>query len=326
MRAVVIGASGHIGNALVRALLDRKDEVTACGRRSSPPANLADLAVRYLPGDFDRPGQLDRWIAGHDLVIDAAAPYPIDAFVLADRNGDPIAQAERRTRRLIDSLFKHNANLAYISSFVTLTHPRSNAQQLQMRTMRLAYPYFEVKEFIEAQIVDAARHGLRAVIVNPTYCLGPWDLRDRQRCMLPALVRGEPVPSIDGTLDIIDVRDVAAGLIAATEAKLYGKPTMLGGHKISTRQLFSRVCEIAGVTRSVFRTPSSLALAGTYLVEVMSRMIGQQAPLPSVALVILATFDFAIGESALLELGITPRPLSETLADAIKWYRQIGYC
>ena len=58
--------------------------------------------------------------------------------------------------------------------------------------MRLAYPYFEVKEFIEAQIVDAARHGLRAVIVNPTYCLGPWDLRDRQRCLLHALVRGAP--------------------------------------------------------------------------------------------------------------------------------------
>jgi hypothetical protein len=28
----------------------------------------------------------------------------------------------------------------------------------------------------------------------------------------------------------------------------------------------------------------------------------------------------------LSELGITPRPLSETIVDAINWYRQIGYC
>src|SRR5579871_6171014 len=62
MKALVIGASGHVGNAITRALLDRKWQVTACGRHKDPPINLAGLPVTYLAGDADTPGQLDRWV------------------------------------------------------------------------------------------------------------------------------------------------------------------------------------------------------------------------------------------------------------------------
>lgn len=327
MRALVIGASGHIGNAVVRALLDRKYEVTACGRRSTPPVNLAGLPVRYSPGDADEARQLERWIAGHDIVIDAAGPYPVSAFLLTSQAvQDPIAHAERRTRWLIEALYKHDARLAYISSFVTLARPRTRAQRLQAQMMRLVHPYFEVKELIESQIVDAARRGLHAVIVNPTYCLGPWDLRDPRRCLIPVLLRGEVPASFDQMLDAVDVRDVAAGLIAATEAGRYAEPIMLRGHEISTRQLYSSVCEIAGVAPPRISTSTGLAFAGAYWMEVMLGMMGQETPVPSAAIMLTAAFDFLIPSNRLQELGITPRPLRETLTDAITWYRQIGYC
>src|SRR5579871_684971 len=87
MRALVIGASGHVGNAITRALLDRKWEVTACGRHKEPPLNLAGLSVTYLAGDADTPGQLDNWIAGYDLVVDGAAPYPM-SLVFPGREPD----------------------------------------------------------------------------------------------------------------------------------------------------------------------------------------------------------------------------------------------
>src|SRR5260370_9375645 len=75
VKALVIGASGHVGNAITRALLDRKWQVTACGRRAAPPLNISGLPVTCLPGDADTPGQFDKWIAGHDLVLERAAPY-----------------------------------------------------------------------------------------------------------------------------------------------------------------------------------------------------------------------------------------------------------
>ena len=58
-----------------RELLSRGWQVSAATRQAAP-RSLDGLDVRLLPGDADAPGQLERWVAGHELVIDAAAPHP----------------------------------------------------------------------------------------------------------------------------------------------------------------------------------------------------------------------------------------------------------
>ena len=195
IKALVIGASGHLGNAIVRDFLDRNYRITACGRRGDLPANPSNLPVRYLSGDTETSRQLDEWIAGHDLVVDAAAPYPLSAFSPVSESGkDPIAHAERRTRLLLDAVCRHKARLVYVGSFVTLVKPRTSTQRFpEYEMMRLAHPYFEVKELIESKVIEASRRGLPVVIANPTYCLGPWDLHDRQLCTIPLLLRGDTI-------------------------------------------------------------------------------------------------------------------------------------
>jgi len=328
MKALVIGAGGHIGNAIVRALLDRGDEVTACGRRSAPPPNLDGLPVRYAPGDAETPGQLDKWIEGHQLVVEAAAPYPVGVFSIGSRAGNnPIFGAERRTRVLLDAVSSHSARLIFVSSFVTLTSPRTPAQRVQDRMVRLAHPYFEVKELTESEIADAARRGLRAVIVNPTYCLGPWDLHDRGLCTIPPVLCGEIPIAIRQMLNVIDVRDVAAASLAALDKECYGKPILLGAHDIMTNDLYSLICEVGGVSPPPrYSMPTSFAIAGTYLMELTFGVMGRKPLLPSGGMMMATTFDYLERTDSLAELGITPRPLSDTIADAISWYREIGYC
>ena len=327
IKALVIGASGHIGNAIVRDLLDRNYQITARGRRSAPPANLADLPVRYLSGDTETSGQFDKWIVGHDLVVDAAAPYPLNLFSPVSESGkDPIAHAERRTRLLLDAVCRHKSRLVYVGSFVTLVKPRTTAQRFEHEMMRLAHPYFEVKELIESQMLDASRRGLPVVIANPTYCLGPWDLHDRQLCTIPLLLRGEIPSSITQMLNVIDVRDVAAAIGAALEAEYYGKPIQMSGHNISTEELYALICELGGVPRPMMTTAAGLAVAGAYAMELMLGAIGETTLLPTGGMMMAALFDYMAVGKELQELGITPRPLSETIVDAIKWYRQIGYC
>jgi dihydroflavonol-4-reductase len=327
IKALVIGASGHLGNAVVRHLVDRNYRVTACGRRSTQPANLSGLQVRYLSGDAETEGQLDKWIAGHDLIVDAAAPYPLNVFSPVSEFGkDPITHAERRTRVLVDAVSRHKARLVYVGSVVTLVKPGTRAQRFQYEMMRLAHPYFEVKELIESQMVDASRRGLPIVIANPTYCLGPWDLHDRHFCTIPLLLSGEIPSSITQVLNVIDVRDVAAAIGAALDAEYYGKPIQMSGHNISTEGLYSMICELGGVPSPRITTASSLALAGAYAMELMLGAAGEQTRLPSGGMMMAALFDYMVASKDLEELGVTPRPLSETIVDAIKWYRQIGYC
>jgi dihydroflavonol-4-reductase len=326
-KALVIGASGHIGNAIVRAFLDRHYRVSACSRRSIPPANLSDLPVRYLSGDIETSGQLDRWIAGHDLVVDAAAPYPLNVFSPVSEAGkDPIAYAERRTRMLLDAVRRHKAQLIYVGSFVTGVRPRTSAQRFQYQAMRLAHPYFEVKELIESQTLEAGRRGLPVVIANPTYCLGPWDLHDRQLCTIPLLLSGEIPSSITQMLNVIDVRDVAAAICAAFDAERYGEPIQMSGHDISTEEFYSQICQHGGVPRPRISTATTVALAGAYAMELMLGTIGEKTQLPAGGMMMATMFDYMVSGNELQKLGVAPRPLNETLVDAIKWYRQIGYC
>src|SRR5215510_9717682 len=106
MRVLVLGATGHIGNALVRESLSRGYSVTAVSQRKELAKNLTGLPVHYLSGDIETPGQLDVWVSGHEVVVDAAAPYPV---YLLPAEGDPLLRAAQRTDALLAAVRKHNA-------------------------------------------------------------------------------------------------------------------------------------------------------------------------------------------------------------------------
>ena len=326
MKALVLGASGHIGNAITRELIERGYEVTASSRRAEAPANLSGLAVRYLCGDLDTPGHLERAVAGHEVVVDAAAPYPSLMGPLAESAAESIDYARRRTQMLIEAVRGQHARLAYVSSFTTLPDPSSGFERLQRQWIRQLHPYFAVKQIIESEILAAARTGLRAVVVNPTLCIGPWDIKARELCFVPRLLSGEAPAAVAHSINVIDVRDTAAGLAAALEAEHYGEPIPLTGHNLSVEALYTWLCEIGGVAPPRLVAPITLAVIATCWTEIALGALGLRPPLPALAPMLTMLHEAFDQGRVQAELGITPRPLSATLADAIEWYRRIGYC
>jgi hypothetical protein len=95
---------------------------------------------------------------------------------------------------------------------------------------------------------------------------------------------------------------------------------------MSTHHLYSYICEIAGVPAPRYSFPTEAVLLGAYGLEVALSLAGIETPLSSGAIMISTAFNYLEPGKELEELGITPRPLSETVADSIKWYRKIGYC
>lgn len=323
MKALVLGASGHIGNAVVRELLKSGYEVTATGRRTEPPRNLAKLPVHYLPGDHDEPGQIEQWVAGHEIVVDAAAPYPV---YLGAASRQVIADAIRRTRALLDAVRQHDCRFVYVSSFTTLKRWEGRMEEWPAQLVTMIHPYFALKDRIEADVLEAADEGIPVVVVNPTMCLGPWDLHDRDLCLIPRVLCGEFPASTRHTLNVIDVREVAKGIVKALEADRYGTPTLLSGHNISLQALFSWIAQIGGVRPPSLTVPSGLGTFATYFAELGLSFTGLKTSMASLALMLIYEHDWMPPCEALRELGVTVRPLSETLIDSVRWYRRIGYC
>ncbi len=327
MNVLVLGGTGHLGNAIVRELLEQGCTVTIASRRNTPAPNVATLPVRFLSGDLDAPGLLEDWVRGHEIVVDAAAPYPFRLFSAnTEEEQSPLDYAARRTATLINAVSRHRARLAYVSSFTTQVQPHFTFERWQAQIVRFLHAYFSVKNLIETRLLAAARGGLKVVIVNPTMCIGPWELKQRELCLIPRLLRNEVPVIASHLLNVIDVRDVAKGLVAALHQERYGEPIVLSGHNITSDELFSWICQIGEAQPPRIFVPASLSVFGSYVVELAFTSLGQPSPIPSLAVALLCEHQWLSPSTAQCELGVFPQSLSGTLRDAIAWYRQIGYC
>ena len=175
-------------------------------------------------------------------------------------------------------------------------------------------------------MLTATQGGAPIVIVNPTACVGPWDLRERNLCFIPRLLRSEVPISVQHIVNIIDVRDVAVAIAAALETAQYGKPLLLSGQNLSIEALCSQICEIGGVQKPRLFLPASLSLLSSYVTELTLAVLGQRSPLPSLFAMLACEYEGVESNGVHRTLGVIPRPLSETLQDAIGWYRRLGYC
>lgn len=325
-KAFVLGGSGHIGNAMARALLQRGYQVSVSCRQASHRANLACLNVDILTGDDQTPGQMAKWIEGHQLIVDAAAPYPLHLFDPEVSRDQSLKKALARTRALIGAIRSQNAKLIYLSSFTTLRKKASLLSQLQSGLLQGSHPYFEIKRLIEREIIHEAGRGLKAAIINPSVCLGPWDLKPSEACFVAAVARGDLLGVSGQKLNIIDVRDVADASLKAFEAERYGEPIALSGHNIELDRLVQQICNLAGCKPPVMRGSTRLAAMGAYCLDAMYNSVGQPSPYPSLPFLLLCECHATEPSAAQRKLDLKPRHLDTTLSEALDWYREIGYC
>ena len=294
--------------------------VTAAGRRATRPLNLVDLEADYAAGDVGDAAKLDGMISGHDVVVDAAAPYALNLFHAAtSAERHPVEHAAARTAALVRSVREHGAALVYVGTPRSLAGGAASAAQ--SRFVRRLQPYFEVKQVIERHVLEAANGGLRTIFLRPSACFGPWDIKPRAQCWLPALVRSEIPVVLEHRVNVVDTRDVADALLPALRGVEYGAEIRVRGHNTSVADLFALVCELADVRPPRWSVPAVIGILPALSAEFGWALIGRPSPLPSLVPMLLCEQEWE--ESAPPR---TLRPLKETARAAIDWYRKIGYC
>jgi dihydroflavonol-4-reductase len=187
-------------------------------------------------------------------------------------------------------------------------------------------PYCRSKLLAENEAMARARAGKAVVIANPTMPVGPGDrgpspptrlIRDFCRGALPA--------RMDCTLNLIDVRDVAEGLVRTMERGEPGRRYLLGGENLTLVGLLTILSELTGVPVPRWRVPYPVGLAVARVSEVWADHVSGRTPKATLTGVRLTrrTMHFDASRS-LQALGLTPRPARQSLADTVDWLRQTG--
>jgi dihydroflavonol-4-reductase len=322
VKAIVLGAGGHIGNAIVRKLCQRDWHVTAATRNGHTTRSLNGLPVVLAAGEFSTPAQADALIESHDLVIDAAAPYALHnpRQHVENQSGDPYWRLEQ----LLNASHRGGARFAYISSFATLIRQRSMLDNARRALLEEAHPYFALKARLEAQVLARRGSTLRAVVVNPTACLGPWDPKPLPLCFLPLLLNGFAPASSNHPINIIDVRDLAALTIEAVEQHVYYTPIALCGHNMTVDSLASLACRIERLSPPQRQLPAELAALSAYTNERLAEAGISPLPYPSLGMLLLLEQRWVEPSATQRELGVKLTPASRTIVDAIDWYKERG--
>lgn len=333
MTTVVTGATGHVGNNLVRELLSRGRRVRVVvhgngngSGRSETARALADLDVEKVEADVCNFESMRRAFAGADVVFHLAAQISIaketDQKVEAVNVGgvENVVRAcqENRVRRLV-----HMSSVHALAAEPS-DQPIDETRPLVDDPRALAYDRSKARG--ERVVLRAVSEGLDAVIVSPASVLGPHDYRPSlQAQSLLMLIRNSVPASVAGAYNWVDVRDVVAGTLAAEERGRRGERYLLSGHLCSLAGISRLLAEFSGGRAPLLTLPLWSAWLGLPFVVAYGKLTGKPPLYTGPALRILASNCNFTNDKARRELGFSTRPLRETVGDAVSFYRQVGY-
>lgn len=328
MKALVIGATGIIGSHVVRALLAEGIEVRAFSRGVKQALNLEGLDVERFKGDLNDPASLKEGAKGCAWVFHTAGYYPTHSFNLNDH----LRKASTEIKRVLDAV-EHPSleRFVFTSSLTTIGRPAYFGEladeNCRYDLPKPPHPYFAVKIVMEEEVKRRAMRGYPAVIVNPTGCFGPYELKPIHLCLVPQLIRGKILAFVDGKLNAVDVADVGRGHVLAAQKGKIGERYILGGHDIFISDLLRTICRLGKCSPPKIRVPVKVAVAAAWASEFLSHYVFNSSSVLSVLGLKFVEYGqhFSL-EKARNELGYTVSPLEPCLTRAIDWYRRIGYC
>lgn len=318
---LVTGATGHIGNVLVRKLLERGEKVRALILPGESVESISGLEVEAFEGDVLNLDSLFESFQGVRGVFHLAGVISIlpghDALVQRVN--------VEGTRNVIRAAKETGIQkLIYTSSIHAI-------KRVEAGVIDEALPYdpdnpFGAYDRSKAQatldVQQAAHAGLEAVIACPTGVIGPFDFRGSMMGhVIRTAAEKKPTLYVDGAYDFVDVRDVANGLIAAAENGKRGESYILSGQRMSVRYLLETVREITGHGQLVLlKMPFVLAKWAAQFTPFYYRWTKTSPRFTLYSLEVLRSNSNISHAKATRELGYQPRSLYESIADTVRWF------
>lgn len=323
LRALILGAGGFLGINLVDALLEA-GIVPRCGRRRR--SNVLALRSRRVPlvhADLDDGDSLREAMRDTDVVFHLAGHYPR----LSTAPDVAMELGTRQLRAVLDAAAAAGVGRVVYASSTASVAPNPDGGPSDERHVFPTVPghgtYHDLKWAME-EIAQAERR-VDVLVACPSGCLGPWDLRVGTSAMLVAIARGMDPPHPDGIANLVDVRDVAVGLIRMAERADAPRRVILNGQGVMLQGFLEQLADRYGVRRPSPALPASDALA---LADAEERRVETEGGRPALSREIAdlvvhgVPMDTRLAEQA---LGMRWTPLQETLDAFDGWARRLGF-
>lgn len=317
---LVTGATGHVGNVLVRKLLERGEKVRALLLPGESRESIQGLNIEAFEGDvlnLDSVFESMQGIKGifHLAGVISIMPGPNPFVHKVNVDG---------TKNILRAAMKKGIDKLIYTSSIHAIQRVENSMIDETLPYDMDNPYGAYdrsKAEATLEVLNAAHAGFDAVVVCPTGVIGPYDFRGS---MMGAVIHdaaaAKPTLYVDGAYDFVDVRDVADGLIAAAENGKRGESYILSGQKITVRYMLETVREITGKNFFQMKIPFDLAKFAALFTPMYYQLAKATPRFTPYSLEVLQSNSNISHAKATKELGYSPRSLYESIKDTVKWF------
>jgi len=332
MNCFVTGASGFIGSNLALELTARGHRVKALLRPNADLRGLAGVEFERVTGDVGNRELLQREMEGCEWCFHVAASYQLWL-----RDYEPMyATNVEGTRNVIETAAAAGcARIVYTSTVGCIALPKIVNGEIipadesePVSETQMGNHYKRSKWRAECVAIELAKKGLPVVIVNPSAPIGPHDAKPTPTGQMIVDFLNRKMPAfIDSGLNLVHVRDVAAGHILAAEKGKFGERYILGHAQgnWTLQETFHVLAEISGLPAPKMKMPHWVALAAGHMSEGIASVTGKPPRVP-LAGVRMAKYKMWFNPAkAIRELGLPQTSPRQALADAVAWFRAYGY-
>ena len=327
---IVTGANGFLGNNIIRKLeQDDNNEIRAFVLNGESIKSLEKLKCKIYYGDVTKKETLLPLFENIDgkevFVIHSAAVV----YIKTKYNPLVYNVNVNGTKNIVDKVIETKAKLIYISSVHAIPEKENNdliEEITDFNPNEVHGLYAKTKAEASKYVMNAIKNkNLNACIIHPSGIIGPYDYGNSH---LTELVRevsnGKLFATVKGGYDFVDVRDVAAAIITASEKDNKGECYILSNKYITIKELSDLICDVQGIKKIKIVLPICLAKIIAPFFEVYYNLKKQTPLFTKYSLYTLSSNSNFSNKKAKEELGYKNRDMKETIKDTISWLNKKG--
>lgn len=318
------GATGHLGTALVQMLLASGARVRYICRPESGIPTPDGPALERWEAPLDETERIEQALRGVDVVFHTAA-----RISLVDSDWRELHRVNvEGTRSVLEAAVRAGVDrfvhVGSVEAFPLALGRYPITERHGIDPDHTILEYGRTKALGIRHVLETPTGNTRVVVCCPTALIGPPDYRPSETGrMVQTYLRRRLPACIDGGFDFMDVRDAAAALILAAEHGRNRGLYLLAGCYASMPQLIELLEQESGVQRPLICLPLKLVRPLAPAAETFARLTGTP-PLITRGTMRIVSLGVRIDASASRrELGYTTRPLRETVADTVAWFRRL---
>ena len=331
---LLTGAAGFLGTNICMQLLEAGCKVRALVLPNDKSVKFIPKDVEVVIGDLTDADSLEPFFAvpeGHtSVIIHCASMVTVDPTF-----SDKLMEVNvTGTRNIITKVLAHPEceKMVYVSSTGAIPKqphgtPIKEVDKFTPVDDRKVVGAYSLSKAIATQMVlDSVKvMGLKACVVHPSGILGPYDhaLGETTRTVLQ-IIKGEMPMGMQGSFNLCDVRDLAAGTIAAIDKGRDGECYILANEPVTLKEMCDMIQKECTAKKISIYLPLDLANKIAKMLEKQAEKTGKKPLMTTFSVYNLArnnVFDYS---KAQRELGYTTRPYQETIHDEVKWMIEEG--